>query len=250
MTHENETTEQPQGVAPTSVQTACLNVVEQYRRGQISKGCAIYEFTKSIPTGEDGAAESVGQTLESYVSMLDDSDRERTLSDACAPGVEEGANANPNETGQEQIHTEDGDDVECDEPVHKRPKIDPERFPWVIADKSCGTGLRDECVETRDLIANYSIDLKLAKAHLLNSGAAPEFPDSEWKSVLSGLAVNLDVVFSGRYSTEHEAKVTQEVGDFTISTRELSTSKTIKTAGDWFIAWNQTAAATAFAFPH
>ena len=182
--------------------------------------------------------------------MLDNSDQERTLSDTCAPGVEEGANANPNDTRQEQIHTEDGDDIECDEPVHKRPKINPKCFPWVIADKSSGTGLQDKCVETRDLIANYTIDLKLAKAHLLNSGATLEFPNLEWKSVLLGLAVILDVVFSGCYSTEHEAKVTQEVRDFTISTRELSTSKTIKMASDWFIAWNQTAAATVFALPY
>ena len=163
--------------------------------------------------------------------------------------MEGGADPNLNDADHGQMHTEAGDDTECDEPAHKRPKIDPKCFPWVIADKSSGTSLRDECVKTRDLIVNYTIDLKLAKAHLLNSGAAPEFPDSEWKSVLSGLAVNLDVIFSGRYSTEHEAKVTQEVGDFTISTRELLTSKTIKTASDWFIAWNQTAAATAFAFP-
>ena len=29
-----------------------------------------------------------------------------------------------------------------------------------------------------------------------------------------------------------------------------TTSKTVKTARDWFIAWNQAAAATTFAFPH
>jgi len=40
----------------------------------------------------------------------------------------------------------------------------------------------------------------------------------EWKSILSGLAVNLDVVFSRWYSMEHDSKVSEEVGDFTIST--------------------------------
>jgi hypothetical protein len=45
-------------------------------------------------------------------------------------------------------------------------------------------------------------------------------------------------------------KVTHDIGDFTISTREATTSKSVKTAGDWFIAWNQAAAATTFAFPH
>ena len=74
MTHENEMMEQPQGVTPTLVQTACLNIVEQYCHGQISKGCTIYEFTKSIPTGEHGTTESVGQTLESYISMPDNND--------------------------------------------------------------------------------------------------------------------------------------------------------------------------------
>jgi hypothetical protein len=73
--------------------------------------------------------------------------------------------------------------------------------------------LREECVVTKNLIANYTLDIKLAKAHLLNSGSAPEFPDSEWKSVLSGLCVNLDVVFSGRYSTEHDTKVSHKIGD-------------------------------------
>jgi hypothetical protein len=113
-----------------------------------------------------------------------------------------------------------------------------------------GSRLRDECVATRNLIANYSLDVKLAKAHLLNSGAVPEFPDSEWKSILSGLAVNLDAVFSGRYSTEQDTKITHEIRDFTISTQEATASKSVKSARDWFIAWNQTAAAMVFAFPH
>ena len=102
---------------------------------------SMYEFTKSIPTGEDGTVESVGQTLESYISMLDNNDREQTLSNNCAPGVEEGANMNPSDINQGQIHIEEGDDIECNEPVHKQPKIDPDCFPWVIADKASGTGL-------------------------------------------------------------------------------------------------------------
>ena len=94
------------------------------------------------------------------------------------------------------------------------------------------------------------LDIKLAKANLLNSGSAPEYSDSEWRLILSGLPANLDAIFSSRYSTEHESKISQEVGDFTISIREVSTSKSIKSAGDWFIVWNQTAEATTYAFPH
>ena len=57
--------------------------------------------------------------------------------------------------------------------------------------------MRNKCTATRDLIANYTLNIKLAKVHLLNSGAAPKFPDSEWRSILSGLTINLDAMFSG-----------------------------------------------------
>jgi hypothetical protein len=256
MTHENETTDQPKEASgtATTITTKCLDVVEQYRAGTISKGNAIYEFTKTIPIGEVGAADSAGKTLESYVSMLEDWDRERTLSDADEQR-EEGQDRPGSDIdlgSHKRAERSDGGefDDECDEPVHRRPKIDPEQFPWAVTDRVEGSIMRDECAATRDLVANYTLDIKLAKAHLLNSGAAPEFPDSEWKTILSGHAVNLDAVFSGRYSTELDPKVSHEIGDFTISTREVTTSKSIKSAGDWFIAWNQTAAATAFAFPH
>jgi hypothetical protein len=62
--------------------------------------------------------------------------------------------------------------------------------------------------------------------------------------------LNLDAGFSGWYSTEHDSKVTHEIRDFMISTQEATTSKSVKTARDWFIVWNQAAAATTFAFLH
>jgi hypothetical protein len=255
MTHENEASEQPEDNGGTNtVATQCLSIVDQYCGGIITKGDAIYEFTKAIPVGETEAEESPGKTLESYIAMLDDWDRERTLSDADEQreGVQDEPRTDTDKQSRkrgERCEEEEYDD-ECNEPVHRRPKIDPGQFPWSISGRFEGSALRDECAATRDLIANYTLDVKLAKAHLLNSGAAPEFPDTEWKSILLGLAVNLDAVFSGRYSTEHDSKISHDIGDFTISTRETTISKAVKSAGDWFIAWNQAAVATVFAFPH
>src|ERR1700683_1205381 len=51
-----------------------------------------------------------------------------------------------------------------------------------------------------------------------------------------------DTVFSGHYSGERNPKSTQEIRDFIISTREVATTKAVKSARDWFIAWNQAAA--------
>ena len=80
MSLEYEATIEPKGVEVSSVTTSCLNIVKQYHEGKIRKGDAIYEFTKTMPAGEIETAEPIGKTLKSYVSMLDDWDRERMRS--------------------------------------------------------------------------------------------------------------------------------------------------------------------------
>ena len=251
MTNVDEVAEQPKGVEPMMVQSTYLGIIEQFHQGQLSKGNAIYKFTKSITPGETESAESVGKTLESYVTMLNDWNQERMLSIADMPRQEMNDRTSPigEDQGHKQVEEDEEDDT-CDEPLHKQPKINTELFPWVMFNKIGKSTLRNECIATRDLITNHHLDIKLTKAHLLNTGSVPEFPNSEWKYILMGLTINLDAIFSGRYSTDHDPKVTQEFGDFTISTREIARSKSIKTASDWFITWNQAAATTTYAFPH
>ena len=84
ITHENEVTEQPEEIGGTvdSITIQCLNAIDQYRVGNISKGDTIYEFTKMIPAGENELTKPPAKTLESYVTMLNDWDQEQTLSDA------------------------------------------------------------------------------------------------------------------------------------------------------------------------
>jgi hypothetical protein len=221
--NENEAVGQPEEVSDASitVTTKCLNVVDQYRAVNICKGDAIYEFSKAIPAGEAGAAESPGKTLQAYIVMLDNWDHERTLSDTDEHQEEAQEDTSSDYGGRKHKRAERGvrdkKEDKCDEPVHRRPKIDPELFPWTVSDRIEGGAMRDERAATQDLIANYFFNIKLTKMHLLNSGAAPEFPDTEWKSLLSRLTINLDTVFSGQYSTEHDPKITHEIGDFTIS---------------------------------
>ena len=63
------------------------------------------------------------------------------------------------------------------------------------------------------------------------------------KLVLSRLTLNLDTAFSGHYLAEHDLKSTQEIHNFIISMWEVAMTKAVKSARDWFIAWNQVAAA-------
>ena len=78
MTHGNKAADQPEevGVTTVTVMAKCLDIIDQYRTGGIYKGDAIYKFTKTIPVREDETSESPGKTLESYISMLNDWDRE------------------------------------------------------------------------------------------------------------------------------------------------------------------------------
>ena len=91
----------------------------------------------------------------------------------------------------------------------------------------------------------------MAKASLLNSPTLSQFPKSEWVSLLSGRAVNLDHILASHYSTLHEEKRTERIGDleFFISGRSKPT-KAVEMHGNWVSAWDQTVEAMLFVFEH
>nr|VWO98611.1 Uncharacterized protein [Ganoderma boninense] len=78
----------------------------------------------------------------------------------------------------------------------------------------------------------------------------PEFPDAEWGNVLRGKVVDLDHVFSGQYSFGKDEKHTEKFGPLELSYRPVAPSKTVKSTGDWVIAWQRTTAAILYAFLH
>jgi hypothetical protein len=100
------------------------------------------------------------------------------------------------------------------------------------------------------MVQNYMADLKHTLWSLQSARSLPPFPETEWKHVLSGTAVNLDAVFSGLFSTLVDDKVTTSVGDFDLSVGGGKPSKIIRSHGDWTIAWNATSSAILCAFPY
>jgi hypothetical protein len=123
MTHENETADLPEGVGSTAISSACLNIVEQYCVDRTSKGDAVYELTKAIPSGETQAEESPGKTFESYLSMLDNWDYECIFSDSNERRNMERDGYSPEDNDEWPERTRevarDGDGDEYDEPDHK-----------------------------------------------------------------------------------------------------------------------------------
>jgi hypothetical protein len=100
------------------------------------------------------------------------------------------------------------------------------------------------------MVQNYTADLKHALWSLQSCSVLPPFPKSKWKHALAGTAVNLDVIFSGLFSTLTEDKATASIGDFDLSIGGGKPLKHVQTHGDWTIAWNATFTAIPHAFPH
>jgi hypothetical protein len=136
------------------------------------------------------------------------------------------------------------------EPASKKIKVDESAYAWVASRKEKRTVLRDSLAKTLKLIEAYTIDPKATKRSLINEPDCPEFPDSEWKNVITGRAVNLDAVLSGQLSTTQDDYKVEKVGDLEISFGAVEPTKVVKNGGDWTIAWNKTVRATTFGFPH
>jgi hypothetical protein len=145
----------------------------------------------------------------------------------------------------------DSDGQQSDgEPASKKVKVDESVYAWVASRKDKHTVLQDSLANTLKLIEAYMIDPKAMKHSLINEPNCPEFPDSEWKNIISGRAVNLDAVLSGQLSTTQDDPKVEKFGDFEISFGAVEPTKAVKNGGDWSIAWNRTVRATVFAFPH
>ena len=107
---------------------------------------------------------------------------------------------------------------------------------------------------TLKLKRNYHLDVKAGKSKIVNHPQCPIFPDSLWTDVLLGHFIDLDRFYSGYYSLDTDYKYSQTIGEFNISFTNggmnSRPSKTIKTNGDWGIAFRRAKRAILFAYPH
>jgi hypothetical protein len=123
MSHEVETSNAPEGVTGSLIASQCLDIINQYRSEQMSKGDAIFKIVQAIPSGEDETMESPGKTLRSYISMLNDWDRDQTLSEGGVHSNEEREESRHQVTNSRERDRDERDETaqeeEYNEPVHK-----------------------------------------------------------------------------------------------------------------------------------
>ena len=235
------------------VTTNCIRITDKYRSGLIEKVPAILELQMAIPRDDKTTYLSA---LTVYIKVLDRYERIR------APGGQEETDRVRAETAEpeQDDHQEDAAQAtkrhrapssELDDNDSARRKISIRDLPWVTRNETSPSYLPLSLTATQSILKNISRDFKTVKVSLLNSPTLPQFPKSEWVSLLSEHAVDLNHVLASHYSTSHEEKRTEHIGDleFFISGHSKPT-KAVKTHGNWVSAWDQTVEATLFVFEH
>jgi putative sterol carrier protein len=222
----------------------CNALVERYRKGEVSKATVYVDIQSKLIKAFGNDRDRSDAAFGSFIATIEshDSEVEMAARRAAAAGTRQRSSSPP---------VSDADEQQSDgEPVSKKPKLDESEYAWMAERKGRPISLSKNLTKTLKLLDVYTVDPKAAKRSLTNQPDCPEFPDSEWKNVISGRAVNLDAVLSGQLSTTNDELKVEKFGDIEVSFGAVEPTKVVKNGGDWSIAWNRTVRAIVFAFPH
>lgn len=106
--------------------------------------------------------------------------------------------------------------------------------------------------KTQWRLAVFAKDWKRADSIVLTSPTRPEFPVSEWKRIVRGQAVNLDIVLSAlncHQSREHEVKELADGLEVLWRDAPPAPIKEVKDTGTWILAFGAMAKAVVHVFP-
>ena len=143
-------------------------------------------------------------TFESYSRMLDGFERYRESAtnrsyEAAAVNTRRDATSwlhEPEDTQEDPsgpskwAQSPQPDDDDSKHPLKRR--VDISVFPWANADSGESSSIPESLKLTQAALQNFARNLKFTKSNVVNSIKCPQFPDSEWKNLLAGKAVDLD----------------------------------------------------------
>lgn len=255
--------EVPRGTPPPQVPgidaevgKKCLDILERFRRSELSKEDAIAEIFNLIPNTIDGTK---AKAVASYTRILDNFERRaqeaEELGRADGRANQEGELDAPKEeeaTGGPSKRPADNyaDDDAYEERTPKR-RLNLALLPWVVREALDSRDRSPLVQRTRRLLELYGVDIKAAKASLLLSLDVPPFPDDQWDLLLRGRAGNLDTIFGDMFSTETDKREAVQVGGFELSSGQpVKPAQTVKNHGQWTIAIKRLKAASIIVMPH
>jgi hypothetical protein len=244
----------------TAIQAKCQKIVDEFRAGSIEKHAAVLRLVTAIPNAAGGEQRFVA-AFKSYCAALDSFQQLRLRSAQAGSGNQLSGLLQPTAPQQATLTTpqmgtqplssaakraRDLADVDGDEDAKAENAV----WPWSAFTAEALASAPESLRKTQACIELYNKDQKATKVAIANAFDRPQFPDSEWKNLTCGRAVNLDVVFSGLYTAVYQVNKVIQFGETEIEHGDPTPGKTVKTHGDWIAAWEPTVEATLFVFPH
>ena len=247
---------------------ACLDIVDERRRGIISSSQATLRLVRLLPEPSSIHA------LKRYTEKIDEIDRlhmqalqrgNNHLSTEPNPITgktgeiygEQGIRSSTRETDNEEFEPSINEEP-LDKPIVSESTIPRKRHPdeslfaWNHPSNIC-LPIDPKLELTLKLKNNYVLDLKLSKISVLGIPRCPIFPDSQWNDVLLDRYVDFDKILTSYYALESEHRDTQTIGNLDISLNtggSSKPSKEIRIYGEWTIAYARYTRAVLFVYPH
>ncbi|KAF5377223.1 hypothetical protein D9615_006397 [Tricholomella constricta] len=250
----------------SEISRLCTAVTDRYRAGEFPKSSAILLIRDILcRDGADPEADAFVAAFSSFIAILDGFERFRaraaTRGGHGPGGAETAGDGEPGDT-----HNPDGSDdgrpgpappakrprspVSDDGQHPSRRRIDVSTLPWITQEEETPTTLSPDLRKTQLALENFARDLKLAKSSLTNSPRCPQFPDTEWVSLLSGRAVDFDRVLSALYSVSFDEQRREKFGHLEIIAGPSAPARAVRTHSEWVIACDSAWEATIYVFPH
>ena len=171
---------QPDSRVYQDVLIDCNALIKSYCKGEILKLSIYVEIQSRLARALSDDRERSDAAFGSFIATIKSHDLEIE-----AAGTKGRAVNLLQRSASPPLSDSDGQHSEG-EPSAKRVKVNESAFAWITSRQHKRTVLQDSLAKTLKLIESYTIYPKATKRSLVNKPNCPEFPDSEWKNVITG----------------------------------------------------------------
>jgi hypothetical protein len=238
-------------VGPESdVSQQCVDVTEDFRKGDLSKLQAFLSI-QSIVAAEELAEDITSQTLDFYLNLLDIIETEREK--AAEIGDSQGANgeSQPTPAAQKRPRAEHRPEDESDnEDKNRSPckKIDTDLFAWTS--RTSSIQLSPDLEETRIALENFTRDPVFARNSITSQPDCPAYSFEDWDDLVRGKPAKFNHIFSSIHATTLDERQSQKLGDIEFKFGSHIAGRLVSSHGEWSITFDRYARAVECVLPH
>ena len=158
-----------------NVLIGCNSLVEQYRKGEITKASAYVDIQSKLAEALENDRARSDAAFGSFIVTIESHDSE------VGAAAGKGRAIHPMQRSPSPpISVSEGHQSDK-EPFAKRIKVDEPAYAWASSKRDKRTALQDTLSKTLNLIEIYTVDPKATKRSLVNEPDCPEFPEEHYR---------------------------------------------------------------------